>query len=219
MSALALFDLDGTLVNSIGELAFAVNAALAEIKEAPFSTEEIRLLVGMGLKVLVERALSRRGSKAPAEEVIYRVRFYYARILGQQSELYPGVKSGLRSLFQEGIPLCVFTNKPGDFARDLLEKKGISRFFQEVISADDIGARKPSPQGVRMLRQRFFSPRKKTFFVGDSKIDILCAKRARVLSLAVLYGYGEKRSLLNARPDFIARDFSQATDLVRKLVK
>ena len=149
MRRAVLFDLDGTLVDSVPDLCAAVNQALAGLGRAPLSEEEVRGYVGDGARVLLARALDRSmvGHEDPAQvdQAWHPFMAAYEAQLCVRSQLYPGVAETLRGLHGEGYRLGVVTNKPARFVAPLLEHLGVLDCFEVCVGGDSLPQRKPDP--------------------------------------------------------------------------
>src|SRR4051812_47840949 len=140
-----IFDLDGTLVDSAGEIASALNRTLVELERAPLPRNEVEALIGRGVRTLVERALRiARVSGTSLEDAVARFERHYASQVGTEAMLYPGVRDGLVRLEAAKVPMAVVTNKPRFFTERLLERLGIDAFFAACIAGDDGIPRKPA---------------------------------------------------------------------------
>jgi phosphoglycolate phosphatase len=203
---LVAFDLDGTLVDSIGDIASSVNLALVEKYGAggALPADAIRGYVGAGARQLVERCLGALGR--PHEEttpVFERFLAIYRGRLVETTRLYPGMTQALDA-FGKHAALAVLTNKPGDMSRAILLALGISGRFSGVIGGDDLKTRKPDPEGLLQLAGRAGVRPENTFLVGDSGVDIVTARNAGAFSIGVLWGY-DREGVEREGPDFIAR--------------
>lgn len=188
-----LFDLDGTLVDTLPDLAEAANRTLAEMGLPQRTLEEIATFVGQGINELVRRAL---GAQAADREVLERAqttfRRHYAAVNGAQSRLYPGAWETLAALRDEGRKLAVVTNKAAQFTLPLLEKLGIAPFFATVVSGDTLPVKKPDPAMLTHALAQFggVAPTA-AVMVGDSRNDALAARALGMPVFLVTYGYSE----------------------------
>jgi phosphoglycolate phosphatase len=207
-SRLAILDLDGTLIDSVGDLAASVNHALREVGLPPRSPEEIRGFVGEGARVLLERAVSPRADRLePALAAWWR---HYEQHCLDRTRLYPGVEAALAGA---GRVLAVHTNKPGALARKILDGLGVLGRFAAVVGGDE-APRKPDPTGVTTLRAQVGAAPEDTVFVGDSAVDVATARAAGVQLVAVTWGLVSREALARAGASTFAED---AADLVRWL--
>lgn len=188
--ATLIFDLDGTLVDTLLDLSAALNGVLAEIGGAPLSAAEVRAMVGDGARVLVERALQMRG--LPQEALVVALPRFVTRI-GEapavDSAVYPGVPEILRALRAAGHRMGICTNKPVSPARALLEALGLGGFFGAVIGGDSLAARKPDPEPVRATMRLLGHRSGPTAMIGDSANDLRAGHGAGIPVVLVSYGY------------------------------
>ena len=210
------FDLDGTLVNSLPDLALSVNSALAEF-DLPQAPEELVLTwIGNGAPVLIARALDwaqKQTGKALTEEEIKQVterfNFYYGENLCNVSRLYPNVKETLETLKEKGYVLAVVTNKPTRHVQPVLAAFGIDHLFSEMLGGQSLPAIKPHPGLLYYLCGKFgFEPRQ-VLFVGDSKNDIIAGHAAGCAVVGLTYGYNYNIPISESNPDWVFDDFAQ----------
>lgn len=203
---LLAFDLDGTLINSIGDIASSVNRALLDHYGADglLPLEAVRSFVGGGARQLIERclaALARPG--ADADPVLGRfLRVYSARAV-ETTCLYPGMREVLEEAAKHA-KLAVLTNKPGDMSRQIVRGLDLDRFFISVIGGDDLGTKKPEPEGILTLATLAGADPEEVALVGDSAVDVLTARRAGALAIGVRWGY-DRPGMERERPDLVAR--------------
>lgn len=196
-----IFDLDGTLVDSAPDLCAAVAFALAAVGLPPHNVDAVRQMIGEGQRVLIERAVSRAGA-APGtvdiDDVLRRFRAYYSDHLVVRTGLYPGVVETLRTLQQTlRLPLAVATNKPGAWARRIIEHFDLLPYFGEaaaVLGEDDVGARKPDPRLIQHHCERMGIPAARSLLVGDSAIDWQTAQRGGCQFAYCTYGFGDPQT-------------------------
>lgn len=217
-----LLDLDGTLVNTIADLADATNAMLAELGHAPLSLETVTSYVGKGSETLVMRALTRdltqdaaapnlrspsAADTATALDIFFR---HYRRLNGLRSELYPGVLEGLRAFRQAKVKLAVVTNKPEEFTHTLLVRKGLAHFFDAVVCGDTCERKKPHPMPLLHACNILDVPPSHALMIGDSMNDARAARAAGIAVLAVPYGYNENQSVQDLDVDDIVSSIQDA---------
>jgi phosphoglycolate phosphatase len=188
-----LFDLDGTLVDSVPDLRAAVNQALAGLGYASLSEEEVRGYVGDGARVLLARALGRSmvGHEDPAlvDKAWGPFMAAYESQLCVRSQLYPGVAETLRRLHGKGYRLGVVTNKPARFVAPLLKQLGVLDCFEVCVGGDSLPHRKPDPAPLLHAMAALEATAESTTMVGDSLNDIRAGQAAGCLVIAVSYGY------------------------------
>jgi phosphoglycolate phosphatase len=187
------FDLDGTLVDSAPDIAAAANAMLQALGMRTLPVSHFPSLIGDGVDQLVLRALGESsGTSAPAAQHARACALYrdlYGRCLFQRSRVYPGVAAALRALHDAGVRLCCVTNKAAEFVAPLLEAAGLRSYFEFSLSPRDDGERKPSPAMLLAACTRLGTVPANFLYVGDSRTDILAARAARCVAIAVDYGY------------------------------
>lgn len=215
------FDLDGTLVNSLPDLALSVNAALSEL-DLPQAPEEFILTwIGNGAPVLIARALDwvqtqtgRSLSEAEFEKVKDRFNFHYGENLCNVSRLYPNVKETLEALKAKGYTLAVVTNKPTKYVQPVLAAFGIDHLFSEMLGGQSLPAIKPHPGPLYYLCGKFGVEPRQLLFVGDSQNDILAAHAAGSPVVGLTYGYNYNIPISESHPDWVFDDFSQLLEIL-----
>ncbi len=193
MRRAVLFDLDGTLVDSVPDLCAAVNQALAGLGRAPLSEEEVRGYVGDGARLLLARALGRsmvgHEDSAQVDQAWGPFMAAYEAQLCLRSQLYPGVAETLRGLHGKGYRLGVVTNKPARFVAPLLKQLGVLDCFEVCVGGDSLPQRKPDPAPLVHAMAALEVTATATAMVGDSLNDIRAGQAAGCLVIAVSYGY------------------------------
>jgi len=189
---LAVLDLDGTLIDSVDDLAASVNHALGLVGLPLRSHEEIRGFVGEGARLLLERAVAPHADRL--EPALAHWRAHYEEHLLDRTRPYPGIVAALAGA---GRALAVHTNKPGPMARKILAGLGLLERFAVVVGGDE-APRKPDPAGVRLILARVGARPEDAVFVGDSAVDALAARAAGVPFVAVTWGLSSRASLAQA---------------------
>lgn len=187
-----IFDLDGTLIDSLPDLAEALNAVLAEHGRDPLARPEVSRMVGDGVMTLVERGFDARGGmpgSLPKEKLVRRFLDLYEPRASLLTRPFPGVADMLETLRDQGYVLAVCTNKPSVSARSILKDLALEGFFSSVVGGDDTPALKPDPVHLTTVLDQLRVERGQAVMVGDSINDILVAKAAGVTSVAVTFGY------------------------------
>ena len=195
-----LLDLDGTLVDSIPDLAHCSNQTLAELGRPTLSLETLSTYVGKGLDRLVIRFLANDINAETAEPELFQqakeiFKRHYHATNGDFSVLYPKVLEGLEAYKSMGLKIGLVTNKPMEFTLPLIEKKGINDFFKVVVGGDTCEQKKPHPAPLFYALEKLGSKPENSVFIGDSFNDALAAKAAGLLCLMVPYGYNEGQAL------------------------
>lgn len=186
-----LFDLDGTLIHSLPDLAAAVNRLLAALGRAPLDDQAIKAMVGDGAGTLVARALAASGGLPGSDVAPYLARFLadYEPRSAETTTPWPGVIETLTELRRQGLLLAVCTNKPSKATAEVLGALDLARFFDVVVGADDTPAIKPDPAHVTVILDRLGVPADRAVMVGDSRNDVLAAKQAGVATVILSFGY------------------------------
>ncbi|MDQ7990703.1 MAG: phosphoglycolate phosphatase [Candidatus Dactylopiibacterium sp.] len=188
------FDLDGTLVDSVPDLAEAARRMLADLGEPARSDAEVATFVGKGIPVMVERALTvGRGPVTAARlaDAVARFMTHYAGINGQRTRLYPDVAQTLEWLRARGYRLGVVTNKAETFIAPLLRELGILAYMDVLVGGDTLAQKKPDPEPLWHACAAVGVEPGEALMVGDSGNDALCARRAGLPVLLLTYGYNE----------------------------
>lgn len=202
------FDLDGTLLDTIADLAEACRRMLDEVGAPPRTPAEVHSFVGKGMAVLVERCLTH--DTAPSAEALHTAiesfKTHYAAVNGKYCQIYPGVLEGLKIWRDSGLKMGVVTNKPGMFTEALLERMGLAGYFDVVVSGDTTAHKKPHPEPI-LHACRLFNVRPDcNLHIGDSENDILAARAAGSPAFCVPYGYNEGKPVDSADCDALVSD-------------
>ena len=187
-----VFDLDGTLVDTAPDLHAHLNALLAELGRGPASLEAVRLMVGDGSRVLIQRTLAATGGPPNDAELDELVRRFIARYTAKPlrlSAVYPGVRGALDALAARGVRLGVCTNKPQLPTDRLLELLGMAGRFGSAIGGDALPVRKPDGGHLRAVLERLGVEPTAAVMVGDSTNDVLAARALGVPCVVVDFGY------------------------------
>ncbi|WP_290877069.1 phosphoglycolate phosphatase [Aquabacterium sp.] len=198
----AIIDLDGTMVDTLGDFIAVLQATLSElgchpIERARVDRSFISMTVGKGTEDLLRRSLAHAWGLSPdgaevAQALPEALAVYhrqYPLLNGRHSEVFPGVAEGLAQLAALGLPLACLTNKPTAFAEQLLTAKGLRGRFQQVFGGDAFERKKPDPLPLRKTCEALGSDPARTLMVGDSSNDAQAARAAGCPVLLVTYGY------------------------------
>ncbi|MFF7709870.1 phosphoglycolate phosphatase [Pseudomonas sp. NPDC007930] len=210
---LVMFDLDGTLVDSVPDLAAAIDSMLAQLGRPAAGIEQVRVWIGNGARVLVRRALAggiEHASVDDTEAEAAQALFMHA--YGQShgnTVVYPGVRETLRWLKEQGVEMALITNKPEQFVAPLLDELKLGRYFRWIIGGDTLPQQKPDPAALLHVMKMAGVSAGQALFVGDSRNDILAAKAAEVASVGLSYGYNHGRPISEEAPDLVLADLRQ----------
>ena len=207
----AIIDLDGTLVDTLGDFVVAINAMLADLPESVVAgvrldASAISSMVGKGSENLIKKVLNHVqihtghaqaaiDSEALYEQAFARYQHHYGAINGQHAKLYAGVLEGLDELKAAGLTLVCLTNKPLVYARELLKLKGLDGFFAEVFGGDSFERKKPDPLPLRKACEFLGTQPGRTLMIGDSSNDAQAARAAGCPVWLVTYGYNHGEAI------------------------
>lgn len=209
-----LFDLDGTLIDSVPDLATAVNEMLKRLERETFSEDTIRYWVGNGAQMLVKRALSGHTEidvdldTALFEKALDIFLMLYANNLCKETKAYPNVSSTLNALNSAGYRLVIVTNKPYDFVAPILKGLELDSLFEFWLGGDSLEKKKPDPLPLLHACEKLELNIDQVVMVGDSKNDLLAANAVGMDSVGVTYGYNYGEEISVYDPNLIAEDFS-----------
>ncbi|WP_408101230.1 phosphoglycolate phosphatase [Stutzerimonas sp. VN223-3] len=210
---LVMFDLDGTLMDSVPDLAAAVDKMLMLLGREPAGIEHVRDWVGNGSKVLVRRALAgqlQHGGVADelADEAL--TLFMQAYAGGHElTTVYRGVQECLDWLRERDVKLAIITNKPAQFIEPLLEEKGLAGYFQWLVGGDTLPQQKPDPAALLWVMGQAEVEPSASLFIGDSRNDVRAAKAAAVSCVALSYGYNHGEPIANEQPALVLDDLRE----------
>lgn len=214
------FDLDGTLVDSAGDIALAANAVLADFGKPVMAEGVIRNLIGKGVQAWMPRLLAMAcGAPQPdrVAEALTRFDDHYAQLLAQQTVVYPGVHEALAQLREVGLNLACVTNKDACFTGPMLERLGLAGYFDLMLSGDMLPRKKPDPLPLVHAANSFGIEPSQMLMVGDSENDALAAKRAGSPVFCVSYGYTEGKHVCEFDADLVIDDLRDMLPYIRKV--
>ncbi|NMY26997.1 phosphoglycolate phosphatase [Pseudomonas sp. WS 5021] len=207
---LVMFDLDGTLVDSVPDLAAAVDHMLLKLGRKPVGIESVRDWVGNGVQVLVRRALANHIDAEDVDDVEaeHALELFNAAYEDghELTVVYPGVRDTLKWLHKQGVEMALITNKPERFVAPLLDQMKIGRYFRWIIGGDTLPQKKPDPAALFFVMKMANIPASQSLFVGDSRSDVLAAKAAGVKCVALSYGYNHGRPIAEESPALVIDD-------------
>ncbi len=215
-----MIDLDGTLLDTIPDLAAATNLMLEALGQAPLPLDTVRTFVGKGIPRLVERALARdidgHADAAAMAEALPVFERFYTEVNGRYTTVYPGVMEGLEQFRTGGFPLACVTNKSGAFTLPLLERMGMAAFFTQTISGDTLARKKPDPMQLLHACAQFGVAPEKMLMIGDSVNDAQAARAAGCPVFCVPYGYNEGLAVQSLDVDAIVGALTECISLIIK---
>jgi len=220
---LLIFDFDGTLIDSVPDLADATNAMLTTLGKDTYPIETIRNWIGNGSRLLVERALVGKVEvlageltveKADhAEQVFFEA---YKNLSGSKTVAYPDVDSGLKQLKAAGYTLALVTNKPIRFVPKILQSFGWQELFSEVLGGDSLSTKKPDPAPLLHVCKKLNVAPEQAVMIGDSRNDILAGQNANMDTLGLSYGYNYGQDIRELNPTEAFDSFKALQDYLLK---
>lgn len=210
---LIVYDLDGTLVDTLEDIAASANHMLRELQRPAVPAHVIRGYIGQGLAQLVRACLATDDADALARgTTIYRA--YYTQHLLDRTRLYPDARRACE--FFQPKRQAVITNKPDPYSRDILTALGLAPFFCDIIAGDARYPKKPDPTSLLALMQTEGVVGQETVFVGDSPIDIEAGRKAGVMTVALTHGFTDLKDLQAAHPDVLVDSFEQLIQIAQR---
>jgi phosphoglycolate phosphatase len=204
---LVLLDLDGTLVDSIPDLACSVNKTLLELSIAERDITSIRNWVGNGIEKLLHRSLTNRidGEAEPElfDNALTKFMSIYSENICDTSICYPGVREGIDFLKEKNIKLGCVTNKDEQFVGPILEKLGLMNDMNIVIGGDTLSKKKPDPLPLLHAASTFKINPEQSLMIGDSESDVKAARAASFQIVCVSYGYNHGNDIRDTNPDAV----------------
>ena len=222
----AIIDLDGTLVDTMGDFVVALNLMLADLSLPAVAPAVVQARVGKGSEHLIRSVLDHVKNRPPAQAEqaqaainsgadagLYAAAWrsyqrHYLAINGCHASVYPGVLEGLQQLQARGLKMACLTNKPKSFALPLLKAKGLAGFFLEVFGGDSFERKKPDPLPLLKTCAALGSQPARTLMIGDSSNDALAARAAGCPVVLVTYGYNHGQPVRNVDADGFVDDLA-----------
>lgn len=220
-----LFDLDGTLLDSVDDLTVAINNTFASRSLPQIERSDVARFIGKGARVLVQRSLEKVCGQKPGDETVDNVLPDYLNEMklaeGTRTKQLPGVPEALKRLRNAGFKMAVVTNKPAAIARRLLSQFNLLMYFETIIGAGDVAAIKPNPLMLTEAAHRMGIPIRECVMIGDSMNDSLAAKNAHIHALLVKTGYNEGVAIDQWVLEYATDDlvFDTMTELAQFLIK
>lgn len=212
MALALLFDLDGTLMDTLAAIVESMNGAFAEFGVKPLTAEEIRPMIGMPVARQMDQL---RGMQGPVvDQITDRYYEFFMQHVEKGLPLFPGVKETIPTL---GRPMSTMTTRRLTGARRMLEVAGIASHFQAIVGGDEVSRPKPFPDLPLYSARALGVPPEQCVVVGDAPVDILAGRTARMWTIAALYGYGNPSAIREAKPHAEIRRFEDLPAVVADL--
>ena len=206
----AIIDLDGTMIDTIGDFIVVLNRVLGELALAPVERAFVERTVGTGSEHLIRGTLAHVGADAGLYAQAWaRYQHHYLEVNGVHADVYPGVAEGLAALKTRGLKLACLTNKPTAFALPLLRQKGLDGFFTFVFGGDAFERRKPDPLPLIKTCEALGTAPAQTLMVGDSSNDARAARAAGCPVVLVSYGYNHGEPVTGVDADGVVDRLDQ----------
>jgi len=215
---MVLIDIDGTLVDSVPDLAFCIDAMLRQLHMPARGESAVRRWVGNGIERLVKRALINADAGEPDESLFNLAlpifRALYAENTSTRSQLYPGVEQGLDYLKSRGYRMGCVTNKAGEFTHPLLKNLGLSKYFEETVCGDDTPKLKPDPLPLLFAAENMGINPQNSLMIGDSSNDVQAARAAGFQIICTSYGYNHGEDIRRYGPDAVIDSMAELEMLI-----
>jgi len=212
MNKLVVFDLDGTLINSVYGIAQAVNRTRHDYALEPLSRELITTFVGDGAYKLMERSLADADKAVPLEEAVQKMTQHYADDPTYETRLYAGTAAGLAELKKDHWIVCIISNKPALVGQKIIKELNIAPWIDENIGGGMGYPLKPQPDALLYLMQKYHAAPGNTWVVGDNHTDIFLAANGGARSIFCTYGFGHKAASASS---FDAASFAEAVEILQ----
>lgn len=214
-----IFDLDGTLINSLTDIALSMNDVLKEFEINTHKIDSYKKFVGDGALVLVENALGKNFSKDFINKVLKRFIEVYDLGVHDNTKPYKGIYELLENIEALDIKMAVLSNKPHEFTLKYVETLFCKNKFIEVHGQKEGIPKKPHPKGAINIAKAFNLSCEDIIYVGDTATDIKTAKAANMKSIGVLWGFRDEVELKEAGADFIVKEPSEIFDILQNRIK
>jgi phosphoglycolate phosphatase len=218
---IAVFDLDGTLADTAGDLIGTLNVILEQEGLAPLPVEDARDMIGAGARALIERGFEAAGKEllpARLDELYRQFMVHYGENICVRTQLFPGARAALERLEAAGFILAVCTNKVEEHSVRLLDRLGIGHLFAANCGRDTFAYFKPDPRHLTLTIERAGGHPGRAVMIGDSRTDIVTAQNARIPCIAVPFGYTDV-PVQELGPDLVIRHFDELVAAVGSVLK
>lgn len=216
--AMVLIDVDGTLVDSVPDLAWCVDAMMREMGLPERGEERVRHWVGNGVERLVKRALLNELDGEPDAETYAKAlpifQDLYSENTSKRSCLYEGVTEALDFLKTTGVRIGCVTNKASQFTLPILKDLGISDYFETVLCGDMVERKKPDPMPLLQVAQELGVNPAESLMLGDSMSDVKAARAAEFDIICMSYGYNHGEDIRDYNPDAVVDSMAEIKDIV-----
>ena len=213
MYKLCVFDMDGTFIDSIGDIAAAMNRSLKKLGHTTFSENDYYKMVGNGMEVLCRRALP----KSSEDEIQELIRLYKTDYLANcciKTKPYDGMVELNQKLIASGIKTAILSNKPHSQVIEIAETLSLNSIFDIIMGQSERYPSKPAPDALLAVMEKLNASADETVYIGDSDVDIQLAKAANVTSVGVKWGFRGEAELKRAGANFIVSDAGELASVI-----
>lgn len=211
-----IFDLDGTLLNTLDDLTDSVNFALGEMGFPLHTADEVRMMVGNSVIYLIEQALPKGTDKASFDRCLSTFETHYKTNMRNKTAPYDGVMQMLDELSTAGYKLAVVSNKPDVFTKQLVSEL-FGQYISIAIGRSEDMPRKPAPDTVWHALDLLQSRRENAVYVGDSEVDVLTAKNSGMPCIGCLWGFRDRETLESAGAEYIISSPDELIGLIKTI--
>ncbi len=210
-----IYDLDGTLLDSIEDIALSMNEVLSELGYKSFDSEQYKYFVGGGVDILCENIIKNLHVQIPIQTLAERFKQIYDTTLHVNTKPYEGIEKMLENLSRDGHNLAVLSNKPHEMTQKYVEHFFGSYNISQVFGQQTDGVKKPNPSVAVQIAKSFGTNCEEVYFVGDTKVDMQTAKNANMKSIGVLWGFRDEAELRENGADFIVSYPMEIVELIK----
>ena len=203
---LIIFDLDGTIANTLLDITFSVNETLVSFQHPKLNIKDVRTLIGSGVSSLMQKALNSNDKVLISKATKFFIKNYLINF-SKKTKLYSGILNLLKKLSLK--KLAIVTNKPQKHTNVLLKVFKIDKYFKIVYGGDAFKYKKPHPKPITSILKTLKVNNSKAILIGDGVNDVLAAKAANITCASVGYGYCDKKELLALKPDYFVKTISE----------
>lgn len=216
MKNTVIFDLDGTLLNTLDDLTDSVNFALGEMGYPPHTADEVRMMVGNSVIYLIEKALPDGTDKEIFDKTLALFESHYQTNMRNKTVPYDGVMQMLDKLSTAGYKLAVVSNKPDVFTKELVSEL-FGDYIPLAIGRSETIARKPAPDMLELAMAQLGSDPESTVYVGDSEVDVKTSINAGVDCVGCLWGFRDRETLETAGAEYIISSTDELVNLIKTI--
>lgn len=213
MYKFCVFDMDGTVVNSIGDIAGAMNRSLEKLGYKTYSDNEYCKMVGDGMRILCQRAIP-EASEAEVDELVSVYNEDYLNNICKKSVIYDGIKELIHNLNDKGVKCAILSNKPHPQAMEVAEALFDDRMFDKVLGQTPEFPIKPAPDSLLWMMENYGFDKSEVAYIGDTNVDIRLGKSAGVFTIGVTWGFRDVEELTSAGADAIANNADELAELL-----